>query len=72
MERKQDTRNKIELGGLIIKAGLSQYPKSVILGLLLEAKGAIDQNSKLLEHYQIAGDLEAAIDNPQRARVGAS
>ncbi|MCW5589119.1 MAG: conjugal transfer protein TraD [Legionellales bacterium] len=31
-QRKLDTRRKIELGGLIIKAGLAEYPKAIILG----------------------------------------
>jgi hypothetical protein len=58
IDRKLDTRNKIELGGLIIKAGLSELPKSMILGLLTEAKNAIDADNKILEHYQVTGDLE--------------
>ena len=35
--RKADTRNKIQLGGLIVKAGLAEEPAAVLLGLLLEA-----------------------------------
>lgn len=57
-DRKLDTRNKIELGGLIIKAGLNQYPKSIILGILIEAKNAIAINNQLLDQYQVTGDLE--------------
>lgn len=37
-ERKKDTRQKIELGGLVIKARMHDYPKAVILGALLDAK----------------------------------
>lgn len=37
-ERKQDTRQKIQLGGLVKKAGLHEEPPAVLLGLLLEAK----------------------------------
>lgn len=36
-ERKQETRRKIELGGLVVKAKLDRYPKAVILGALLDA-----------------------------------
>ena len=36
--RKADTRHKIELGGLVIKAGLGDLDKAVILGLLIEAR----------------------------------
>ncbi|MFN7102157.1 MAG: conjugal transfer protein TraD [Pseudorhizobium sp.] len=35
--RKEDTRRKIELGGLVIKAGLSELDRAVILGALLDA-----------------------------------
>ena len=31
-KRRSDTRRKIELGGLVIKSGISNYQKSIILG----------------------------------------
>jgi hypothetical protein len=34
LERKADARRKIQLGGLIIKAGLSAEAPSVLLGML--------------------------------------
>ena len=34
--RRQDTREKIELGGLIAKAGLRYEKRAVLLGALLE------------------------------------
>jgi Conjugal transfer protein TraD len=34
--RKQDTREKIALGGLIVKAGLRYEKRAVILGALIE------------------------------------
>lgn len=37
-ERRQDTRRKIQLGGLVIKAGLADEEPAVILGLLTAAK----------------------------------
>lgn len=37
-ERRQDTRRKIQLGGLVIKAGLADEEPAVILGLLSAAK----------------------------------
>ncbi len=39
--RKQDTRRKIQLGGLIIKAGLAEEEAAVILGALLSAAEAL-------------------------------
>jgi len=35
--RKRDTRQKIQLGGLVVKAGLRDSDKAFILGALLEA-----------------------------------
>ena len=35
--RKKDTREKIELGGLIVKAGLRYEKRALLLGALLEA-----------------------------------
>ena len=35
-ERRLDTRKKIELGGLVIKAGLQDLPKDILLGGLLD------------------------------------
>ena len=34
--RKQDAREKIELGGLIVKAGLREADKAIVLGGLME------------------------------------
>ena len=39
--RKEDTRRKIELGGLVIKAGLEDEGRAVILGALLDAVNAL-------------------------------
>lgn len=35
--RKKDAREKIELGGLIVKAGLRYEKRSLLLGLLIDA-----------------------------------
>jgi Conjugal transfer protein TraD len=39
--RKADTRRKIELGGLIIKAGAADLDAMVLLGLLAEAHARV-------------------------------
>lgn len=39
--RKKDTREKIELGGLIVKAGLRYEKRSLLLGLLIDASRRI-------------------------------
>ncbi|WP_165505299.1 type IV conjugative transfer system coupling protein TraD [Rhizobium leguminosarum] len=35
--RKKDTREKIELGGLIVKAGLRYEKRALVLGALVDA-----------------------------------
>ena len=35
-ERRADAYRKIQLGGLVIKAGLADLPSNVLLGLLLD------------------------------------
>lgn len=39
--RKKDTREKIELGGLIVKAGLRYEKRALLLGALMELAGKI-------------------------------
>jgi hypothetical protein len=41
MERQQDTRRKIQLGGLLIKAGLAGEDAGVLLGALLDVKDCL-------------------------------
>ncbi len=47
--RKKDTREKIELGGLIVKAGLRYEKRSLLLGLLIDAAERIrgDETEKV-------------------------
>lgn len=42
--RKKDTREKIELGGLIVKAGLRHEKRALLLGLLIDASNQIKGN----------------------------
>ncbi len=59
LERKADTRRKIQLGGLIIKAGLHEESSAVILGLLLEASETLisDLGLDAKLTWQIKGEL---------------
>lgn len=56
--RKLDTRNKIELGGLVIKGGLSSETKAVILGAMLSAKNELRVNPRHREYLQSLGEVE--------------
>lgn len=54
-ERKKDTRKKIELGGLVVKAKMDQYAKDIILGALLDAKSSIESDSDIKNLFSIKG-----------------
>lgn len=44
--RKKDTREKIELGGLIVKAGLRYEKRALLLGLLIDAGRRLSGDDK--------------------------
>ncbi|WP_018328964.1 type IV conjugative transfer system coupling protein TraD [Rhizobium giardinii] len=44
--RKKDAREKIELGGLIVKAGLRYEKRALLLGLLIDATARIRGDEK--------------------------
>jgi hypothetical protein len=58
-ERQDDTRRKIQLGGLIKKANLHNEATAVLLGLLLEAEeilhspGAVEARHR----WRLKGDI---------------
>lgn len=49
-DRKKDTREKIALGGLVVKAGLREADRAFLLGVLLEA-ATVRVNSP--EHHRL-------------------
>lgn len=55
-KRKADTRRKIEFGGLIIKSGLDQYNKFIILGALKHSLELIKKDSNNLIVYEKIGE----------------
>jgi hypothetical protein len=59
IERKQDTRKKIQLGGLIIKAGLMDEPTAILLGLLLEANETLqsEEAETARRRWKVLGDI---------------
>ena len=50
--RRKDTREKIQLGGLIAKAGLRYEKRALLLGLLIDGAGRIrsdeDERKRLM------------------------
>ncbi|GAA5109753.1 conjugal transfer protein TraD [Bartonella jaculi] len=52
--RRKDAREKITLGGLVVKAGLRDADKSFILGCLIHA-AKLDINSNEYKNFQKIG-----------------
>jgi hypothetical protein len=44
--RKKDTRDKIELGGLIVKAGLRFEKRALLLGALIDLRTRLKSDEK--------------------------
>ena len=57
-QRKQDTRRKIEFGGLVIKAEMNDYSKDVILGALFDARKQIEQSDENKRLFEVTGKAE--------------
>ena len=55
-KRKADTHRKIELGGLVIKSGMSGYDKATILGALDYALGLIGQDKDYANLFTARGN----------------
>ena len=57
-KRREDTRRKIELGGLVVKSGLDGFNKSVILGALTHALGLMEKEEEYKNIFESIGDTE--------------
>jgi hypothetical protein len=57
-ERKADTRQKILLGGLVIKAGLRDVDSNIILGMLIDGFTKIqgEDSQYALTYFKNLGD----------------
>lgn len=61
--RKKDAREKIQLGGLVVKAGLRSEDRAVILGALVEAAGQLGDKQ---ERARWAAIGKAIFDNDSK------
>lgn len=55
-QRKRDTRRKIELGGLVIKANMDKFSKAVVLGALIDAFENLQQSEAAKTLLQSKGE----------------
>lgn len=53
--RKKDTREKIQLGGLIVKAGLRYEKRALLLGLLIDGVSRIAADEAERERLMAIG-----------------
>jgi hypothetical protein len=54
-KRRADTRHKIELGGLVIKAGMGRFNKSIILGALTYSLKLTEEDNHHLILFESIG-----------------
>ncbi len=54
-ERKKDTREKIELGGLVVKAGLRAEARMLLLGLLIDGRRRIEADDAERKRLTLIG-----------------
>ena len=57
--RKADTRRKIELGGLVIKAGIDELDRAALLGALLLAADIVQSGDGLLRARKLGASALA-------------
>ena len=62
--RKKDTREKIQLGGLIVKAGLRYEKRALLLGLLIDGASRIAANEAERERLTAIGS-DAFSNDPE-------
>ena len=62
--RKKDTREKIQLGGLIAKAGLRYEKRALLLGLLIDGASRIKADQAERERLTAIG-AEAFSNDPE-------
>ena len=54
--RKAETRHKIEMGGLVVKAKMDQYSKDVILGALIDAFENLQKDKAVKTLFKSKGE----------------
>ena len=62
--RKKDTREKIQLGGLIVKAGLRWEKRALLLGILIDAAARLKHDAVERDRLTALG-TEAFGDDPE-------
>ena len=66
-ERKMRTRHLIEVGGLVVKAGLDHLPTNTLYGALLSLKNNLEHNNSIQEEWTNSG--KAAFDKEEKNKT---
>lgn len=68
--RAEDARKKIELGGLVIKSGLGEEDKNIILGILMEGIENLhsENNLSFKKRYKEKGDIKFKLDQELKSQ----
>jgi hypothetical protein len=66
-ERKMRTRHLIEVGGLILKAGLGTLPTNTLYGALLSLAKSLESNLDIKHNWTIAGKNK--LDQEQQNKI---
>jgi len=77
VKRRERTRHLIELGGLVVKAGLVELTdddRAVLLGLMVEAAARLqgDDREQVLTLWRRRGSRAFAVDRDERDDAGAN
>ncbi len=54
--RKKETRDKIELGGLVVKAGLRSEMRSLLLGALIDLRKRLEDDDRERQRLTAIGE----------------
>jgi len=68
-ERKQRTRQLIELGGLVVKAGLDNLDSNTLYGAMLFLKSSMQGNEQIIKSWTQTGSAAFEVEEKTRHAV---
>lgn len=71
LERKADAHEKIQLGGLVVKAGLRECDAAILLGAMIEAAEALEKaDTKKVSRWREIGKNAFGVDAKKKMERG--